>query len=219
MSQDTFPIRRVDHIRHYVGNARQAAYYYQHVFGFSIIGYHGLETGLSTDRSLIELADFRRAFLARNGQRVDVDFEKLFQQGDLAQNVPLEPDDYIYIPGGGEREVYVLGAVRAPGSYTYQANVGAISAIAARGGFSDRAWTKRVLVVRGGLGAPETFKIDAADVLNGRAPDVALQPKDIVFVSDRPWIRAEELLDAATNAFVTSAVVTYTSDKITRNPR
>ena len=34
--KDSFPIRRVDHIRHYVGNARQAAFYYQHIFGFNI---------------------------------------------------------------------------------------------------------------------------------------------------------------------------------------
>ncbi|MBZ0212355.1 MAG: 4-hydroxyphenylpyruvate dioxygenase, partial [Nitrospirae bacterium] len=43
---DTFPIRRVDHVRFLVGNARQAAYYYHKVFGFDIVGYHGLETGL-----------------------------------------------------------------------------------------------------------------------------------------------------------------------------
>jgi protein involved in polysaccharide export with SLBB domain len=174
----------------------------------------GLETGLATDRSLIELADLKRSFLARGGQRMKIDFEKLFLDGDLSQNVPLEPNDYIYFPGGGEREVYVLGAVRAPGAHTFQNGVGVIGAIAARGGFSDRAWTKRVLVVRGGLGSPETFRVDAGDVLNGRAPDVVLQPKDIVYVADRPWIYADELLDAATNAFVTSAIVVWTSDKI-----
>ncbi len=179
----------------------------------------GMETGLASDRSLIELADLSRSFLARNGERVPVDFEKLFLHGDLSQNVPLEPDDYIYFPGGGEKEVYVLGAVAAPGPHTYHTNVGVIGAISGRGGFSDRAWTKRVLVVRGNLGAPETFRVDAADVLNGRVPDIALRPRDIVYVSDRPWIYAEELLDAATNAFVTSAVVVWTTDKVTRDLR
>jgi len=36
-----------------------------------------------------------------------------------------------------------------------------------------------------------------------------LQPGDLVYVSDRPWIRAEELLDQAASAFVESAVVTW----------
>ncbi len=177
----------------------------------------GMETGMAADRSLIELADLSRSFLARNGQRVPVDFERLFLQGDLTQNVPLEPNDYLYFPGGGEKEVYVLGAVGTPGPHIYNTSVGVVGAIAGRGGFTDRAWTKKLLVIRGGLATPETLTIDALDVLNGRRPDIALQPKDIVYVSDRPWIYAEELLNAATNAFVTSAVVMWTGDKITRH--
>jgi len=37
----------------------------------------------------------------------------------------------------------------------------------------------------------------------------ALQPGDLVYVADRPWIKAEELLDHAATAFVESAVVTW----------
>jgi protein involved in polysaccharide export with SLBB domain/capsular polysaccharide biosynthesis protein len=179
----------------------------------------GLETGLSSNHNLIELADLPHAFLARNGQRVPVDFEKLFLQGDLTQNVTLEPDDYVYFPGGVEKEVYVLGAVREPGAHFYSTPVGAIGAISGRGGFSDRAWTKKVLVIRGGMNHPETFVLNADEILKGRAPDVTLQPKDVVYVSNRPWIYAEELLDAASNAFITSAIVWWTTDKVTGDPR
>ncbi len=42
---DRFPIRRIDHIEFYVGNARQAAAFYQHAFGFHVTAYRGLETG------------------------------------------------------------------------------------------------------------------------------------------------------------------------------
>lgn len=178
----------------------------------------GLETGLIPDRGLVELADLSRAFLARGGQRVPVDFEKLFLHGDLTQNVPLEPDDYIYFPGGAEKDVFVLGAVRSPGGHTYNSNIGAIGAISARGGFSDRAWTRKVLVIRGGFGRGETISINADEVLAGRRPDVVLQPKDVVYVSERAWIYAEELLDAAANAFITSAIVVWTGDKITKGP-
>lgn len=179
----------------------------------------GMETGLSSDRSLVELADLSRSFVARNGQRLEVDFERLFTQGDLSQNVAIEPDDYIYFPGATEKEVFVLGAVRFPGSYTYShSSAGAIGAIAARGGFNERAWTKKIVVIRGGLTRPEAFTIDADDVVRGLRPDQKLEPRDIVFVSDRPWIYAEELLDAAANAFVTAAVVTWTGEKVTRDP-
>ncbi len=42
---DRFPIRRIDHIEFHVGNARQAAAFYQHAFGFHVTAYRGLETG------------------------------------------------------------------------------------------------------------------------------------------------------------------------------
>src|ERR1700677_4169045 len=39
------PINSFDHVELYVGNALQAAYYYQHAFGFDLIAYRGLESG------------------------------------------------------------------------------------------------------------------------------------------------------------------------------
>lgn len=176
----------------------------------------GLETGMAADRSLVELADLSRSFIARDNKRLPVNFEKLFLEGDLSQNIPLEPNDYIYFPGGSEKEVFVLGAVRLPGAHTYHTSIGVIGAIAGRGGFNERAWQSKLLVIRGGLGRPETIEIDAFDVLSGKKPDIQLKPRDIVYVADRPWIYAEQLLDAAADAFVTAAVVTWTGEKVTR---
>nr|BCX01461.1 MAG: 4-hydroxyphenylpyruvate dioxygenase [Bacteroidota bacterium] len=42
---DFLPINGTDYIEFYVGNARQAAYFYQTAFGFQLIAYRGLETG------------------------------------------------------------------------------------------------------------------------------------------------------------------------------
>jgi 4-hydroxyphenylpyruvate dioxygenase len=42
---DFLPIRGYDHVEFYVGNARQAALYYAHVFGFKPVARLGLETG------------------------------------------------------------------------------------------------------------------------------------------------------------------------------
>ncbi len=43
--EDFLPIKRVDHVELYVGNARQAAHYYEKGFGFANVAYSGLETG------------------------------------------------------------------------------------------------------------------------------------------------------------------------------
>lgn len=45
MAEDFLPLKGIDHIEFYVGNAYQAAHYYRQVFGFDIVGYRGLETG------------------------------------------------------------------------------------------------------------------------------------------------------------------------------
>lgn len=174
----------------------------------------GLETGLS-DRNVVELADFSQSFLARQGQKVPVDFEKLFLEGDLTQNIAIEPGDYLYFPPANRLDVYVLGEVKAPGIAPQSSAPTAVAAVTARGGFSDRAWKNRILVIRGSLNNPETFVVDAAAVLSARAPDLRLKPKDIVYVSARPWIKVEELLDLAATAFVESAVVTWTGLHVT----
>jgi protein involved in polysaccharide export with SLBB domain/capsular polysaccharide biosynthesis protein len=174
----------------------------------------GMETGMSQDRSTIELADLSQAFVARGGRHLPVNFERLFQEGDLTQNITLEPNDYIYFPGADQKEVFVLGAVTTPGAYQYTQKTGALGAIAARGGFAPRAWQGKVLVIRGGLNKPQTFEISAHEVLSAQKPDVQLQPKDIVFVSERPWARVEEILDLAAQAFVTSATVTITTERV-----
>lgn len=42
---DVFPINGTDFIEFYVGNAKQAAHYYQSAFGFNLVAYRGPETG------------------------------------------------------------------------------------------------------------------------------------------------------------------------------
>jgi protein involved in polysaccharide export with SLBB domain len=173
----------------------------------------GVETGLQ-QRNLVDIADMQRAFLARRGERVAIDFEKLFLHGDLTQNVSLEPGDYLYFPPADMKEVYVLGEVRTPGVVSYAPETSALRAIISQGGFTDRAWKKRVLVVRGSLNQPETFVVDASAILSAGAPDFKLEPRDIVYVHYRPWIKAEELVDLAASAFVQAAVITWTGGNI-----
>ena len=169
----------------------------------------GIETGLF-EQNTVELADLERAFLIRNGKRLPLDFEKLFLQGDLSQNVEIEPGDYIYFPSANSAEVYVLGEVVQPGVQGFTSKLTALGAIARREGFSRKAWRERVLVVRGSLGQPELHVVNTDAILQGRAPDFLLKPKDIIFVASHPWQDAADLADAAVNAFLQSAVTAWT---------
>ncbi|MCM4155128.1 4-hydroxyphenylpyruvate dioxygenase [Gramella sp. AN32] len=44
-AEDFLPLLGTDFVELYVGNAKQAAYYYQHAWGFQPVAYSGLETG------------------------------------------------------------------------------------------------------------------------------------------------------------------------------
>ena len=45
-AEDFLPLLGTDHVELYVGNAKQAAYYYMAAWGFQPLAYAGLETGL-----------------------------------------------------------------------------------------------------------------------------------------------------------------------------
>jgi 4-hydroxyphenylpyruvate dioxygenase len=45
-ARDPMPLLGIDHVELFVGNAKQAAYYYVNAFGFKEVAYSGLETGV-----------------------------------------------------------------------------------------------------------------------------------------------------------------------------
>jgi protein involved in polysaccharide export with SLBB domain/capsular polysaccharide biosynthesis protein len=165
----------------------------------------GLETGLF-QQNTVELADLGRSFLMRGTARVPVDMEALFFKGDMTQNARLQPGDYLYFPSANSNEIYVLGNVKMQGTQGLLAHTSVHSAIAQAGGFTPRAYTQRVLVVRGSFDQPQTFTVNLAATLAGREKGFKLEPKDIVFIADKPWARAEELLSFALNAFTQGAI-------------
>ncbi len=173
----------------------------------------GLETGL-IGANTVDMADLSRSFLVRNGQKIALDLERLFHQGDLSQNIALEPNDYVYFAPNSMNEVYVLGEVLSPGIAPYLSQTGLVAALASRGGFTQRAYRKKVLVIRGSLNHPETFVVDAAAVLRGKTPDFKLEPRDIVYINARPWIKVEELIDIGIQSFIEGAVTGWAAGNI-----
>jgi 4-hydroxyphenylpyruvate dioxygenase len=90
---DTLPINGTDHIEFLVGNARQAAYYYQSAFGFRITGYRGLETGARDSASyLLEQGRIRFVLTAPLGPDSGV-AEHVRRHGDGVRDIALWVDD------------------------------------------------------------------------------------------------------------------------------
>ncbi len=66
---------------------------------------------------ITEEADHGNVLLTRNGQTWRVDLQALYEEGDVSQNVLLQPGDIINVPDRELNKVFVLGEVRNPGSF------------------------------------------------------------------------------------------------------
>ena len=167
-----------------------------------------------------ELADLRHSFVVRQGQFIPVDFQRLLSEGDASQNIYLHPDDFVYVPSVLAQEVYVLGAVRSPRAIPYTARTTLLSAIAATigmeryewvnsagydpGPFSKDAYLSHVAIVRGSLSTPRIAVVDYAAISKGRARDVRLEPGDIVYVPNSPYLTLKRYFNIILNTFVTT---------------
>jgi polysaccharide biosynthesis/export protein len=154
-----------------------------------------------------ELSDLRRSFVVRQGKCLPVDFERLLSEGDLSQNIYLEPDDFIYFPAAAARDVYVLGAVTQPRLVPFHKGMTMAGALAGGYGTLTGAYLSHVAIVRGALSRPRMTVVDYRRVIRGEALDVPLEPGDIVYVPFSPYRYIEHYLDVILDTFVSSAAI------------
>jgi polysaccharide biosynthesis/export protein len=154
-----------------------------------------------------DLADLRRSFVLRQGRMLPVDFQRLVQQGDLSQNIYLQPDDFVFFPPAAAREVYVLGAVAEPHPVAYREGMTVAGAIASAYGTINGAYLRHVAVVRGSLSHPEMAIVDYWSVIRGKASDLPLQPNDIVYVPFAPYRYLTRYAQLIIDTFVSSAAI------------
>ena len=74
--RDFMPLEGWDHIELWVGNAKQAAYFYEHAFGFTRVAYAGPETGIR-DRATYVLEQGEIRLVLSSGLRPDSDVTRV----------------------------------------------------------------------------------------------------------------------------------------------
>jgi polysaccharide export outer membrane protein len=161
-----------------------------------------LQSGGAVSTTTDEVADLRRSFVLRKGQLLPVDFHRLLHEGDLSHNVYLQADDFVYLPSATSREVYVLGAVGQPRAVSFGEELNLISAVANAGGTVKDAYLSHVAIVRGSLTKPKIAVVDYKAVVRAQAPNVLLEPRDIVFVPFTPYRTLARYTDMILSTFV-----------------
>ena len=93
MPLSSFPLKRIDHVRLVVGNARQSAYFYRNAFGFDVVAYAGLETGERGEASYV-LRQGEITFVLSSPLRAEhPDNARLDAHGDSVASIALEVED------------------------------------------------------------------------------------------------------------------------------
>lgn len=149
-----------------------------------------------------EAADLGRSFIIREGRLLPVDFQKLLREGDMTQNIYLQPDDFVYLPSGRVGNVHVLGAVATPRSVDFTSQLTLVQSVAQAGGTLRDAYPSHVAIVRGSLNQPQVAVVDFNAIIRGQSPDLALEPQDIVYVPHSPYRVLNRYVDLILDTFV-----------------
>ena len=163
-----------------------------------------------------ELADLKRSFVLRQGRLLPVDFNRLLREGDLSQNIYLEPDDFVYLPPAASRQVYVLGAVVQPRPVPYMEGMTVAGAVASAYGTLRDAYLPHVAVVRGSLAEPQVTIVNYRKVIRGEEYDIQLEPNDIVYVPLSPYRYLRRYAEVILNTFVSASAISAGSYSITK---
>ena len=126
-----------------------------------------------------------------NGEQetIDVDVDRLLEEGDASVNITLAPGDIVVVPRGRQLKVYVTGAVRRPGAVEYSSTEGitVLQAITAAGGPTERANLKKVTLRRRlSDGTEESIKLNVKRIQSGKESDLPLERNDTVVVGE--WL-------------------------------
>jgi polysaccharide biosynthesis/export protein len=144
-------------------------------------------------------ADLYQAYVVQNSQKIPVDFHALLVDGDLTQNITLDPGATIVIPPASTEAAFVFGAVGKPGAIPFQA--GTLSLLQALS-VADldlpdytSARLEQVHIIRAHGNSADFIVVDAAKILQGEALPFALQPGDVVFVPPTQVASWNQVLD------------------------
>ncbi|HVL14934.1 MAG TPA: 4-hydroxyphenylpyruvate dioxygenase [Gemmata sp.] len=87
------PLRKIDHVRFFVGNARQSAFFYRNAFGFDVIAYAGLETKVKHEAGYVLRQGDITFVLTSPLSEQHPESQRLVTHGDGVMDIALDVPD------------------------------------------------------------------------------------------------------------------------------
>lgn len=142
--------------------------------------------GGAAPSAMPKVADYKRAYVLRNGKKIKEGFYKLFINGDTTEDIVIESNDAIFIPQVLDRNVYVLGAVNASKAIDYREGMTVMEAILEAGGFTKFAKQNDTVIFRKENDKDMSIEVKAKDLVKDGdlSQNVKLKPGDYVVVKE-----------------------------------
>jgi polysaccharide export outer membrane protein len=160
---------------------------------YTTLGPHRLFDIIQSAGGLTEKAA-NRAVITHRGSDTASTFELSKDPAQMAQsNVEVQPGDTIVVPIAPI--VYVLGEVGKPGGYALGSGINGVTilrVVAAAGGPTRDASVGKTKMLRKTPNGLEQIPVPLKKILSAKAPDVPLEPDDIIFV---PNSKVKEILN------------------------
>jgi polysaccharide export outer membrane protein len=136
--------------------------------------------------SATRVADYRKAYILRNGKKIKQDFHKLFITGDTNEDIIIESNDAIFIPQSLDKNIYVLGAVTTPRFIEFREGMTVMEAILESGGFTRFARQNDTVILRRESDKDVSIEVRAKDLVKDGelSQNVKLKPGDYVIVKE-----------------------------------
>jgi polysaccharide export outer membrane protein len=133
-----------------------------------------------------KVADYKRAYVLRNGKKIKENFYRLFIDGDTSEDVIIESNDSIFVPQLLDRNIYVLGAVATPRALEYREGIKVMEAILEAGGFTKFADQNDVIIRRKEGAKDVALEVKAKKLIKDGdlTQNVPLRPGDYVVVRE-----------------------------------
>jgi polysaccharide export outer membrane protein len=102
----------------------------------------------------------------------------------LADGYLRNPQVSVLVKEYNSKKVFVFGEVQKPGTFLFEDGMSVVQAITLAGGFTRNASQNSTSVTRHVAGEEVKVKVNVQDIALGKAPNVLLEPGDIVYVPE-----------------------------------
>lgn len=102
----------------------------------------------------------------------------------LSQGYLRNPQVSVLVKEYNSKKIFVFGEVQKPGTFPFEDGMSIVQAITLAGGFSRNAAQNSTSVTRRVNGQEVKVKVNVQDIALGKAPNVTLEPGDIVYVPE-----------------------------------